>query len=290
MVEFPPQGQFNLHQTRALLAALGHSPRKPLGQNFLVDANIVRKSLQLAEVVTGDTVVEIGPGLGTLTGALLAAGATVFAVERDPVLARHLRERLVPLYPKSFYLTEGDAMDFPLANLPEERRENFKVVANLPYAISTPWVDAVLEGPLPAVLVLMLQKEAAERLTAVPGSKTFGAISVALDAAYAQAPGHRVPAGCFFPPPKVESCLLHLRRKENPRALHPETRRVIRTLFLQRRKQIGSIARRMENAPEALTPWLGGLTGWGCSEQTRPEAIPLAAWAALDAQLRDAGS
>ncbi|MDR2981438.1 MAG: 16S rRNA (adenine(1518)-N(6)/adenine(1519)-N(6))-dimethyltransferase RsmA [Puniceicoccales bacterium] len=282
MVDFPPAGQFNLHQTRALLSALGHSPRHPLGQNFLVDANIVRKSLQLANVSSGDVVVEVGPGLGTLTGAMLAAGATVYAVERDPVLARHLSEKLVPLYPGTFFLTEGDAMDCPLAQLPPLVSQDFKIVANLPYAISTPWIDAVLEGVLPASMVLMLQREAAERLTAQPGGKEFGAISVALDAAYVQVPGHKVPASCFFPPPKVESCLLHLRRRENPRKLKPDTRKVIRTLFLHRRKQIGSIIKRLDEKPACLESWLEILPKWDATSMTRPEAVPLVAWYALD--------
>ncbi|MDR2844654.1 MAG: 16S rRNA (adenine(1518)-N(6)/adenine(1519)-N(6))-dimethyltransferase RsmA [Puniceicoccales bacterium] len=284
----PAHGQFSLQQTRALLAALGHSPRRPLGQNFLVDANIVRKSLQLASVSSGDVVVEIGAGLGTLTGALLAAGAVVHAVECDATLARHLREWLVPLYPKTFFLTEGDAMEFPLAGLPTapmgagNAAGDFKIVANLPYAISTPWMDAVLAGPVPSEMVLMLQRETAERFTARPGSKAFGGISVALDAACERAPGHKVPSGCFFPPPQVDSYLLHLRRRATPRRLHPETRRFIRALFLHRRKQLGAILKKLPDAPAVAQAWLERLGEWDASPQTRPEAVPFAAWYALD--------
>ncbi len=291
MTDYPPTGRFNLHQTRALLAALGHSPRKPLGQNFLVDGNIVAKSLHLAGIAAGDVVVEIGPGLGTLTGALLAAGATVFAVERDPILAKNLRERLLPLYPEKFFLTKGDAMDSPLAGYPQseffkKNPGNFKIVANLPYAISTPWVDAVLEGvALPAAMVLMLQREAAERLTALPGGKDFGAISVTLDGAYERAPGHPVPAQCFFPPPRVESYLLHLRRRQTPRILKTDTRRAIRSLFLHRRKQLGSIVRHAENKPPALDTWLARLPEWGLDATARPETVPLPAWHALNEML-----
>jgi len=130
--------------TRELLARLGHSPKRFLGQNFLVDGNIVRKSLELAQVAAGDAVVEIGPGLGTLTGALLEAGAEVWAVELDRILHAHLESGLVAQYPGKFHLAEADAVDLPLAGLPPGRAPAAKVVANLPYAISTPWMDAVL--------------------------------------------------------------------------------------------------------------------------------------------------
>src|SRR3954468_22333378 len=104
--------------TRDLLASLGHEPKRFLGQNFLVDGNIVRKSLELAGIAAGDIVIEVGPGLGTLTSALLEAGAEVWAVEMDRVLHLHLSETLAPRYPTSFHLLEGDAVEHPLANLP----------------------------------------------------------------------------------------------------------------------------------------------------------------------------
>ncbi|MDR1497084.1 MAG: 16S rRNA (adenine(1518)-N(6)/adenine(1519)-N(6))-dimethyltransferase RsmA [Puniceicoccales bacterium] len=282
--QLPPiTGGFSLRQTRVLLAALGHSPRKPLGQNFLVDANIVQKSLQLAEVAPGDIVVEIGPGLGTLTAALLAAGATVFAVERDPRLARYLREWLGAAYPGKFSLVEGDAVAFPLAGL-AVMGERFKVVANLPYAISTPWIDAVLEnGVLPTQMVVMLQREAAERFTAGSGAgKATGAISIAIEAAFERAPGCEVSSSCFFPPPHVDSRLLHLRRRAAPRHLRVETRQILRGVFSHRRKQLGAAFRLLpEISPLALT-WLSRLQEWGVSPQVRPEKIPFAAWLALD--------
>ena len=203
-------------ETRELLARLGHAPKRFLGQNFLVDGNIVRKSLELARVSAGDTVVEVGPGLGTLTGALLEAGADVWAVERDRTLHGHLAEGLARRFPETFHLAEGDAVELPLAGLPAALAPDFKVVANLPYAISTPWMDAVLSGPLPARMVLMLQREAADRYSAAPGTRSFGAISIFLQAAYDIAPGHRVGSACFHPRPDVDSTLLHLVRKAAP--------------------------------------------------------------------------
>jgi 16S rRNA (adenine1518-N6/adenine1519-N6)-dimethyltransferase len=269
--------------TRELLARLGHRPIHRLGQNFLVDGNIVRKSLALAEVAPGDTVVEIGPGLGTLTSALLEAGATVWAVEMDGILLDHLAATLGTQYPATFHLLHGDAVEHPLAGLyPRVGAEvptappDFKVVANLPYAIATPWLDAVLLGPLPSRLVLMLQQEAAERYAAAPGGKSFSAISIFLQAAYDVAPGHKVAAACFHPRPDIESRLLHLVRKPRPFVFTPEQRLLIRGCFQQRRKQIGALLR--ERLPDQGAAFLEHLRAGGYSPQARPEAIPVALW------------
>src|SRR5271169_2507262 len=114
-------------ETRELLARLGHVPRRFLGQNFLVDGNIVRKSLELARISPGDAVVEVGPGLGTLTSSLLEAGAEVWAVERDKTLSAHLAADLAPRFPRTFHLTEADAVELPLAAIPAERAPRCKV-------------------------------------------------------------------------------------------------------------------------------------------------------------------
>lgn len=270
--------------TRELLAQLGHAPKRFLGQNFLVDGNIVRKSLELAGVCAGDVVVEVGPGLGTLTTALLEAGAEVWAVEKDRTLHFHLETTLLPRFPDRFHLMEGDAVEHPLAGLDAARvGTDFKVVANLPYAIATPWLDEVLAGPLPVRLVLMLQHEAAQRYAAQPGSKSFGAISVFLQAAYDVAPGHKVAAACFFPRPDVESHLLHLVRKPHPYVFPAATKALIRACFQQRRKQIGALLR--ARVPSAGPAWPELLAAQGLSEQARPEAIPVAVWIGLAALL-----
>ncbi|MEO6002420.1 MAG: 16S rRNA (adenine(1518)-N(6)/adenine(1519)-N(6))-dimethyltransferase RsmA [Opitutus sp.] len=266
--------------TRELLAQLGHQPKRFLGQNFLVDGNIVRKSLELAGVVAGDTVIEIGPGLGTLTSALLDAGAIVWAVEKDRTLHAHLTETLQPRFPETFHLLEGDAVEHPLAGLPAVKGETvFKIVANLPYAIATPWLDGVLSGPLPDRMVLMLQQEAAQRYTAKPGSKAFGAISIFLQSAYAVAPGHKVEPGCFFPRPDIDSYLLHLVRRTEPFIFSAETKALIRACFQQRRKQIGGLLR--DRLPDNGAAWIRTLESAGLSGQTRPEAIPTELWQSL---------
>lgn len=266
-------------ETRALLAQINHFPRRALGQNFLVDGNIVRKSLELAEIGSGDTVVEIGPGLGTLTQALLDAGAHVWAVERDARLAAHLRESLLPRFPTTLHLIEGDALDFPLAGFasPDPAAlDRVKIVANLPYAISTPWMDAVLSGPLPERMVLMLQKEAADRYAAAAGSKTFGAISIFLQSAYDVAPGHPVAATCFHPRPEIESCLMNLHRRAKPFVFSRATRNLIREIFQHRRKQIGALLRG-RLADDGRT-WLAAAA---VAPTARPEQIPVESWQRL---------
>lgn len=266
--------------TRDALARLGHQPKRFLGQNFLVDGNIVRKSLELAAIAPGDRVVEVGPGLGTLTAALLSAGAEVWAVERDATLHGHLQATLVPAAAGRFHLMEGDAVEQPIAGLPTGLAEaGFKVVANLPYAISTPWMDAVLSGPLPQRMVLMLQFEAAQRYAAEPGTKLFGAISIFLQSAYDLAPGHKVAAACFHPRPDVESYLLHLVRKPAPHVFPAASKALVRTCFQQRRKQIGALLR--DKLPDGGQAWIAQLSAAGLDARARPEDIPTLLWQSL---------
>lgn len=266
-------------ETRALLARLGHYPKRSLGQNFLVDGNIVRKSLELARVSAGDVVVEIGPGLGTLTGALLEAGAEVWAVERDRALHGHLVAGLAARFPRTLHLAVGDAVKMPLAGLPGDGAPGSKIVANLPYAISTPWMDAVLSGPLPARMVLMVQREAADRYAAVHATRNFGAISIFLQAAYEIAPGHRVSSACFYPRPDVDSTLLHLVRRAVPYVFTSEQKALVRRCFQQRRKQIGAVVR--DGFPGRLQELRELLESAGFSLAVRAEAIPAPVWIRL---------
>lgn len=267
------------NETRLLLDKLNHHPNKKLGQNFLIDGNIVRKSIEMAEVRADDNIVEIGPGLGTLTQALLETGASVWAVEQDRTLAGHIRKELLPQNPR-LQLTEGDCLEYPQANLPEERaRSGFKVVANLPYAVSTPWMDAILSGPLPKRMVLMLQKEAADRYCAGHGKKAFGAISIFLQSAYTLHSRHLVSASCFYPSPKVDSVLLRLELLETPVCFSTSACILIRRLFTQRRKQLGSLCK---SDPEPqLQTWFEQLVASGIKATVRPEELPIERWQEL---------
>ncbi|MFP6900682.1 MAG: 16S rRNA (adenine(1518)-N(6)/adenine(1519)-N(6))-dimethyltransferase RsmA [Opitutales bacterium] len=268
-------------ETKALLDDLGHRPDKRLGQSFLVDGNLVRKSLEMADLPAASKVVEVGPGLGSLTGALLDAGHHVYAVERDSVLWGHLRaSHADAMAREQLALTEGDAMDFPLADLPASETDFF-VVANLPYAIASPWLDEVLSGvSLPVRMVLMLQKEAADRYQAKAGTKNFGALTIFLSSAYEVMDRHPVSRTCFYPQPEVDSVLLRLDRKEEPHRFAKDTRGLIRRLFTRRRKQIGGLARTEEpEARAALEDWL---TRERLSPALRPEQIPPEAWQGLE--------
>ena len=265
------------NETKVLLEELGHHPDKRLGQSFLVDGNLVRKSLEMADLPAASKVVEVGPGLGSLTGALLDAGHQVYAVERDSALVNHLRSaHAEALGDGRLILSEGDAMKFPLAGLPEGADE-FSVVANLPYAIASPWLAEVLSGiSLPARMVLMLQKEAADRYQAEAGTKNFGALTIFLSSVYGVTDRHPVSKACFFPQPEIESVLLRLDRKEAPCPLPEETRELIRRLFTRRRKQVGGLARTEERHIQlAIVAWL---SDQNLSPTLRPEQIPPDSW------------
>ena len=275
------KGQLTPSETTDLLRELGHAPVKKFGQNFLVDSNIVRKSLELADVSEGDVVVEVGPGLGTLTGALLERGAKVYAVEIDKRLFAFLQKRFDGV--ENLNLINDDAVEYPLANLPTDI-ENFKIVANLPYAISTPWLDKVLSGKLPQKMSLMLQKEAALRFAARNGSGEFSPISVCLSEAYNVLPPHKVSASCFHPRPQVDSMLLALERKEDAYTFAQRTRDIMRAVFSKRRKQISSIAKSAGEDSAILSQWLEQCTD--LPPDRRPEAIENRYWVMLDKIVR----
>lgn len=268
-------------QTRAALEDLDHQPKRHLGQNFLIDANIVRKSIALAGPQPGEAVLEIGPGLGTLTRALLQCGVRLYAIEQDPVLCRHLENSLGST--PDFHLLEGDACREPLAGYRPSAAEPYLIVANLPYAISSPWMEAVLEQPvLPRGIVILVQKEMADRMTATTGSKAVGALTIFLEGCYERIPGHRVARNCFFPAPKVDSVLFNLRLKPEPRRYLPETRKAVRDIFTQRRKQIGALIRQYLPDPVG-TAWRESLS----STKHRPEELSFQDWFALDQAFRN---
>lgn len=273
-------------KTYQILEALGHQPKKKLGQNFLIDKNIVNKSLSLAHVLNTDIIVEIGPGLGTLTRTLLENASDVYAIEKDHTLYNYLKNNLLPEYPDKLHLMKGDALEYPTANLPTKHQAFFKIIANLPYAISTSWLDGVLSGPLPQSMTLMLQKEAADRFIAKPGTKTMGPISIFLNSAYEPKDSHRVSRRCFYPEPKIDSILLHLQEKDHPYIFQKKTKDLIRQFFTQRRKQIQALCK-SKTSTNSLVDWLNYLDQESISQKSRPEVIPLSAWHMLDKLLSD---
>lgn len=267
-------------ETTRLLDSINHSPKKKLGQNFLIDGNIVRKSLTMADLPCGIPVVEIGPGLGTLTKQLLDRNHSVFAVEIDTNLSANLKDKFSSFIEQDkLNLINGDAVKNPVGNLPDEVDE-FAVVANLPYAISSPWMESLLNSKkIPKHMVLMLQKEAVDRMNASHGTKHYNALTIFLRNAFKQTQTHPVPRQCFYPVPGIDSMLVRLDRLENPFLFSKDDRVLIRKIFTQRRKQIGALAKKENSSVrEIMLKWLDDLN---LPRNFRPEQIEADAWREL---------
>ena len=266
----------SLTEIKALLASRGLRPRHALGQNFLHDGNHLRAIVEAAGVGPGDRVLEVGPGTGTLTGALLDAGTRVVACELDAGLAGLVRERFGSR--EDFELIEGDCLDGKHGLNPEmmDRLRGeagafppFKLVANLPYQAASPLLAnlAGLPGRPMTAAVVMLQKEVADRLTAGPGSKAYGALGVLLQAGHAVDRVAVLPASCFWPQPKVQSAVARLVRLDEPLVDDlPAFGRFLHTLFAKRRKQLGAVLGRGFPFPEGVDPN-------GRAEDLPPEAL-----------------
>ena len=267
-------------ETTSLLERLGHLPKKKLGQNFLIDGNIVEKSLQLADLAASGDVVEIGPGLGTLTRKLLDAGQTVHSVEIDYRLAENIEKtEAEAIQQGKLILSRADAVKMPLGSLPDSVT-NYAIVANLPYAISSAWLESVLNTQrLPTRMVLMMQKEAVERIWAKPGTKEYHALSIFISNTYQLTEKHAVSRKCFYPAPAVDSMLIRMDLKEDAFLFSSATRALIRKIFTQRRKQLGSLARK--EAPGIKEIILQWLDGGEHPSSSRPEQIPSSDWKRL---------
>jgi len=272
----PPPVSHAEHPRRTL-AALGLSPRKHLGQNFLHDRNVIRKIVALAHAFP-PPYLEIGPGLGALTGPLAESGVPVLAVEVDRGLSAHLAERFAGT---SVEILEAD---FLAVSGPGWRRRfpgGGTVVGNLPYSVSSPVVLRLIEmrGLFPRA-VLMLQREMAERLCAGPGGKEYGILSVYLSVLAEARQEFTVRRSCFYPAPDVDSTVLTVRFfGDFPDPLVDALRVVVRAAFARRRKTL-------RNAPVPFLPggteeWCGLLEAAGIDPGLRAEAVPPASFLGL---------
>ena len=224
---------------RALGREIDLKPTKQLGQNFVTDGNTVRRIVSLAKIGPDDVVVEVGPGLGSLTLGLLATGARVIAIEIDPKLAKLLPSTVAAHQPDAvdrLTIINSDALD--VTELPEKPTA---VVANLPYNVSVPVILHLLERfPSWQTGLVMVQLEVADRLVAKPGSKVYGVPSVKL-AWYAEAARvGTVPPSVFWPVPNVDSGLVRIIRRETPDADRRRTFELVDAAFVQRRKMLRS--------------------------------------------------
>ena len=227
--------------TMHILKAFGLRMSKKLGQNFLIDARIVQGIVDAAEVKPGDRVLEIGPGIGTLTQGLAEAGAMVTAVELDKKLPAVLAETLKGY--DNVRIVPGDILKVDIPALMGEGP--YKVAANLPYYITTPILMALLERHLPITrMVTMVQKEVAERMVAKPGSKTYGALSVAVQYYTDPEIVLDVPPRSFLPAPEVDSVVIVCKVRETPSvAVKDEKRffRVVKAAFVQCRNSFSNV-------------------------------------------------
>lgn len=255
-------------QIKALLHEHNLHLRRDLGQNFMVDANTVRKIAALAEISERDNIIEIGPGLGSLTLALNEYGAKITAVEYDSGMAAALRT--VVADKPNISVVEADAMRIDWSELVGNSR--WVLVANLPYNIATPLVCDLLEGvPNIARMVILVQDEAADRFVASPGSKQYGAVSIKVaHYAHAKKVAH-VPRTVFLPQPNVESALVDIRRREVLADVSTEAMfMLVKTAFGQRRKMLRRSLISMVSTDQFVEA--------GIAPDRRPETVALDEW------------
>jgi 16S rRNA (adenine1518-N6/adenine1519-N6)-dimethyltransferase len=274
-----------LTETRAAIERLQLRPSRALGQNFLVDQNIARLIVTAAGLRATDTVLEIGPGLGALTELLLERVNRVVAVEKDARLATFLRERFGRR--EKLQLVHGDGLEFDFAAaLPS----SFKVVANLPYAISTPLLMRLVESPArPKLMVLTVQREVGDRLMAQPRTKDYGALTLFTQLHYDVRRAHIVSSSCFLPSPAVESAVLVMRLATHP-LLEPELelpfKQLVRASFSHRRKMLRGVLPKSGLGLWTQTDKLeAALERLGTPLTMRAEELSLAQWLLLTREL-----
>ncbi|HTH51920.1 MAG TPA: 16S rRNA (adenine(1518)-N(6)/adenine(1519)-N(6))-dimethyltransferase RsmA [Pyrinomonadaceae bacterium] len=251
-----------------------HRPKRSLGQNFLRDRSVVDRIIGALDVSPGEPVIEIGPGQGALTERLIKLGADVTAIEFDRELAPALRDRFLGA---NISVIEADALEVDFANL--VGHPPAKLVANLPYNISTPILQRLIEHrDVFSLLVLMFQKEVVERIAAEPGNKERGFLSVVAQNAFEIEYLFDVPPGAFYPVPKVWSSVVRLTPKPSSE-FDKKVREVVSLAFAQKRKTLANNIRSIHpNASQILK-------ALGLPEKCRAEELSLDDWHRLVAQL-----
>lgn len=254
------------------LESLGMRPGRGLGQNFLLDNNLLEWIVRNSGASAGEKVLEVGPGFGALTEKMVAAGFQVTAIEFDHRLAEYLRKKFADA--DNFTLIEADACKvdydklFPAGTF-------YRAAANLPYAISSVFIARMLECKTPPQsMFFMLQKEMGERLAATPGNKAYGALSVRTQLFYEVAVEKIVPPQVFCPPPEVDSALVSFQLRSEPLCDIDTAVTVswlVRTLFNQRRKQMGKVLGNMIGKDAAAC----AMAEVGLPLEVRPDKLPV---------------
>lgn len=282
----------NPTNTIAVLNRYGFSFQKKFGQNFLIDENVVEKIVRDAGVTKDDFVLEIGPGIGTMTQILCENAREVVAVEIDDKLIPILTEDTLSWYDNVTVIHE-DILKLDIVKLANERNggKPIKVVANLPYYITTPIIMGLFESHVPLdSITIMVQKEVADRMQVGPGTKDYGALSLAVQ--YYAKPQIllNVPASCFMPRPNVDSAVIQLTRYEKPPVEVADEHlmfRLIRASFNQRRKTMTNSVGNSQELSVSKEQMAAALEKCGLSATVRGEALTLEQFAGLANVLTD---
>lgn len=275
----------NPQNTIAVLQKYNFSFQKKFGQNFLIDTHVLDKIIRSAEITKDDFVLEIGPGIGTMTQYLACAAREVVAVEIDKALIPILEDTLSS-YDNVTVINE-DVLKLDIIKLAQERNggKPIKVVANLPYYITTPIIMGLFESHVPVQsITVMVQKEVADRMQVGPGTKDYGALSLAMQYYAKPYIAANVPPNCFMPRPKVGSAVIRLECHEEPPVQVKDEKlmfRIIRASFNQRRK---TLANGLKNSPEISLSREGieqAIAELGKGASVRGEALNLEEFAIL---------
>lgn len=276
----------NPKETIAILNKYGFNFQKKFGQNFLIDTHVLEKIIRAADISKDDCVLEIGPGIGTMTQYLCENAGKVIAVEIDKNLIPILTEDTLAAY-DNVKVINSDVLKLDLKKLAEEENGGrpMKVVANLPYYITTPIIMGLFETGVPlASITVMVQKEVADRMQAGPGSKDYGALSLAVQYYAEPYIAANVPPNCFMPRPNVGSAVIRLTLHDKPPVEVADEKllfKLIRASFAQRRK---TLVNGLTNSPElsfSKEEVTNALEACGYSPTIRGEALTLAEFAKL---------
>ena len=275
----------NPKYTIEVLQKYGFVFQKRFGQNFLIDTHVLDRIIEASEITKDDFVLEIGPGIGTMTQYLAEAAREVTAVEIDDALIPILKDTLKEW--DNVTVLHGDILKTDIRKIADEKNQGrpIKVVANLPYYITTPIIMGLFESHVPVdSITVMVQKEVADRMQTGPGSKDYGALSLAVQYYAEPKIVANVPPNCFMPRPKVGSAVIRLTRHQNPPVTTLDEKlmfRLIRASFNQRRKTLSNSLKNSQELPYSKEGVETAITECGLPLNIRGEALTLEQFARL---------
>ena len=275
----------NPQKTIEVLQKYDFTFQKKFGQNFLIDTHVLERIIEASEITKDDFVLEIGPGIGTMTQYLAEAAREVTAVEIDDALIPILKDTLKEW--DNVTVLHGDILKTDIRKIADEKNQGrpIKVVANLPYYITTPIIMGLFESHVPVdSITVMVQKEVADRMQTGPGSKDYGALSLAVQYYAEPKIVANVPPNCFMPRPKVGSAVIRLTRHQNPPVTTLDEKlmfRLIRASFNQRRKTLSNSLKNSQELPYSKEEVEAAITECGLPLNIRGEALTLEQFARL---------